>query len=370
MESPLTAKYTPAQLAALRGQNHDYQIFVYVIIFTLLAVLATVVRIWCRHVRKSIGLDDGLVIFAMVLSVAQNIYIAIGATESGVGHHLVTLNKSQFVSFNKLWYTVGLLEPTIMAATKLSILLLFRRIFVQPLFRTCTTIVGVVIALWWFGNFFADALICVPIQKNWRPDLPGHCGNKHLLFILPPIAGIVTDVMLLVMPMTMLRTLHMPKIQRFGLAGLFCLGGFATVASCIRYRTLFFDTKDATYDIVPATIWTVIESNVTIISACLIVSKPFFIKIYPQKLVRLIQNFVTRKSVFTEGTKRNHSSSRWFRPSLFKPLTDTPPAVTSISLGNPFEVDVEKSYERQRMPKEVTQNRKSMPFLEGEQGSF
>lgn len=62
------------------------------------------------------------------------------------------------------------------AVTKLSILLLFRRIFVQTFTRTCTTIVGVVIALWWFGNFFADALICIPVQKNWIPDLLGHCG--------------------------------------------------------------------------------------------------------------------------------------------------------------------------------------------------
>ncbi|KAI4245700.1 MAG: hypothetical protein LQ352_006520 [Teloschistes flavicans] len=278
-----------------------------------------------------------------------------GATKYGVGHHLVTLNQSQFINFNKLWYAVGLLQPTIMAATKLSILLLFRRIFVQSVFRTCTTIVGVIIALWWFGNFFADALICIPIRKNWIPDLPGHCGNKHLLFILPPIAGIVTDVMLLVMPMTMLRTLHVPRMQKFGLAGLFCLGGF----------TLFFETEDATYDIVSATIWTVIESNVAIISACLIVSRPFFVKIYPQKLVSLIQEIVTsRKSVSTEeGSEwRKNPSARRFRTNLFKPLTDTPPAVTNISLGNPFEVDVEKSYEPHRVSRGVTQNGKGTPF--------
>ena len=112
-----------------------------------------------------------------------------------------------------------------MAVTKMSILLLLRKIFVHPIFRMCTTIVGVVIFLWGFGNFFADALICIPVQKNWVPDRPGHCGNKHLLFILPPIAGIVTDVVLLIMPMPMLRTLHVPRIQKFGLAGLFCLGG-------------------------------------------------------------------------------------------------------------------------------------------------
>ena len=66
MESPLTAQYTPAQLAALRSENHDHQIFVYVINFTVLAILGTVVRMWCRHLKKSIGFDDGLIVFATV----------------------------------------------------------------------------------------------------------------------------------------------------------------------------------------------------------------------------------------------------------------------------------------------------------------
>lgn len=112
-----------------------------------------------------------------------------------------------------------------MAVTKLSIVILYQRIFVTRTFRIWTWIVGSFIALWWFGNFFGDALICIPVRKNWEPDTPGHCGNKHLLFILPPIAGIFTDAVLLIMPLPMLRTLHVPRLQKFGLAGLFFLGG-------------------------------------------------------------------------------------------------------------------------------------------------
>ncbi|KAL8839125.1 MAG: hypothetical protein Q9176_004627 [Flavoplaca citrina] len=130
----------------------------------------------------------------------------------------------------------------------------------------------------------------------------------------------------------------------------------ATVASCVRYSTLFFETKDATYDIVPATIWTVIESNVTIISACLIVSRPFFIKIYPQKLISLIQEISTRKSTSSEESNWKRSSPGQFGHSSFQPLTDRPPLVTNVSLGNPFEVDVEKSYGPQRMSKVLTQD--------------
>ena len=95
MENPLTAQYTATQIAALEKQNHDSQVYVYVVIFTVLAVSATTVRLWCRQTRKSFGFDDALIILAMVdeaallsklilitrsqaMSIAQNIYIAIG----------------------------------------------------------------------------------------------------------------------------------------------------------------------------------------------------------------------------------------------------------------------------------------------------
>ena len=95
-----------------------------------------------------------------------------------------------------------------------------------------------------------------------------------------------------------------------------------------------------TVDIVPATIWTVIESNLTIISACLIVSRPFFIRIYPQKLISFIQDISSHRSTNSQSSKWEESPR--VRMGKFKPLTDAPPVVTNVSLGNPFEVDVEK----------------------------
>lgn len=121
----------------------------------------------------------------------------------------------------------------------------------------------------------------------------------------------------------------------------------ATVASCIRYRTLFFQEEDVTYDITTATIWTVIESNMTIISACLIVSRPFFVKIYPQRLIGLVQG-MSSSSNKTRSDKKlwcKKSTSRRFISGHFKPLSDTPPAVTDVSLGGPFELDIEKNWD-------------------------
>ncbi|KAL9608396.1 MAG: hypothetical protein Q9167_006776 [Letrouitia subvulpina] len=249
----------------------------------------------------------------------------------------MTLTSSQIISFQKHWYAVGILEPTIFAASKLSILLLYRRIFATLTFQAWTRVVGVFIALSFVGNLFADAFFCIPIRKNWEPEAQGHCGNKHLLIVLPPIAGILTDIMLLLMPLPMLRTLHVPRAQKFGLAGLFFLGGFAIVASCIRYSTLFFKQKDVTYDIATATVWTVIESNMIIICACLIASRPFFVRIYPQKLISHIQEMTTKKS---SSDKDDRSGTRRLMFGRFRTMTNTPPAMTNLSLGQPFKADL------------------------------
>jgi len=100
-------------------------------------------------------------------------------------------------------------------------------------------------------------------------------------------------------------------------------------------------------NLIPAAIWTIIELDVTIITVCLIVSRPWLLKIYPSKMISVLQKKITtsRKS---SSNNKNHSSSQvnglkwWQLFSTFKRLDTAPPAVTAASLGEPFEFDVEK----------------------------
>ncbi|KAL8934108.1 MAG: hypothetical protein Q9216_006068 [Gyalolechia sp. 2 TL-2023] len=94
-------------------------------------------------------------------------------------------------------------------------------------------------------------------------------------------------------------------------------------------------------DITVPTIWTIIESNMAIISACLIVSRPFFVKIYPEKLIGLVHAILASRRAYTDKERRWPG---WTPFSHFQPLTETPPALTHVSFGRPFEVDVEKNW--------------------------
>ncbi|KAL9010301.1 MAG: hypothetical protein Q9173_004755 [Seirophora scorigena] len=341
------ADMTPQQYAVLEAENHDAEILSVVIVFTILAVLATLLRVTSRHMKKvAVGADDVLIVVGLVITVAESIYIAVGVRSYGLGRHLVTLagTPERLEQFQKLWYSVGLLQPTLLMVTKLSVLGLYHRIFVQRTFRILTWVLGVIVVLWWVGAFFADVFLCVPAEHLWRPDVPAHCGNRHLLGILEPIPWIATDLAILVMPLPFVWQLQLPAMQRVGLGGLFLLGGFALVSSCVRYSTLFFTYDDLTWEITPAAIWTVIEANVTIIAACLIVSRPWFLKVNPKRLVPAIRERLLSRSKWgrEKGSESSRGHGRLHLLSSFARIPESPPNITTGSMGTAFAVDLEQ----------------------------
>ena len=70
MASPitsLTAGLTPQQLAVLKDQNHDTEVYACAAVFSILAIFAVIVRVTSRHMKKvAVGIDDVLVFIALV----------------------------------------------------------------------------------------------------------------------------------------------------------------------------------------------------------------------------------------------------------------------------------------------------------------
>ena len=63
----LTAGLTPQQLELLEKQNHDTEVYALAAVFSILAILAVIVRVTSRHMKKvAVGIDDVLVFIALV----------------------------------------------------------------------------------------------------------------------------------------------------------------------------------------------------------------------------------------------------------------------------------------------------------------
>lgn len=79
--------------------------------------------------------------------------------------------------------------------------------------------------LWVVGVYVAGALICIPAKKFWDPTVEGACLDTSKFYYGVQIPNILSDVVLLVMPMRVVWTLPIPKSQKALLSGVFLVGG-------------------------------------------------------------------------------------------------------------------------------------------------
>ena len=121
-------------------------------------------------------------------------------------------------------YAVQVLYPLAVTAIKLSILFLYLRLFPSRSFRTF--VVGhMVLAV--VGGLVASAVTifqCKPIAKNWIGALPGACLDQGRLFEVVVIFNLLTNVMILLLPMPTIWWLHMPLRRRILVLGIFSIG--------------------------------------------------------------------------------------------------------------------------------------------------
>ncbi|KAM3443043.1 hypothetical protein MY4824_000748 [Beauveria thailandica] len=86
--------------------------------------------------------------------------------------------------------------------------------------------------------------------------------------------NILTNVMMLALPIPMIQKLKLGKHDKAMLFGLFLLGGFVTITSILRTTSVQHPLKnrmDITFGFITRGIWTLIEANLGTIIPCLVV---------------------------------------------------------------------------------------------------
>ena len=109
-------------------------------------------------------------------------------------------------------------------STKLSVLLLYRRIFTQQKFRIAIdTVIGVCVA-WAVALLLATLFQCQPISKAWIPDLGGTCIDLQKLYYGTSISNLILDVVINLMPVREIWKLQINRRQKIVLMVIMTLG--------------------------------------------------------------------------------------------------------------------------------------------------
>lgn len=208
------------------GTGDDRRPFIIIIqsVCVALAILCVIGRLTSRRLnRLALGADDWTIIIALVQLMTMHALV-IAVTHYGIGLHLSDVPPSHVVEAFKILYGFNAFYTSILPMVKISLLLLYKRIFIQRAFVIILWIVGSVVVMYGTGMFLAGIFNCTPINGFWDKTVNAKCVSYEKYSIGGAVVNIATDVVIWILPIPMIWRLHLNKGQKIMLTFIFLLG--------------------------------------------------------------------------------------------------------------------------------------------------
>ncbi|UPL03484.1 hypothetical protein LCI18_014418 [Fusarium solani-melongenae] len=252
------------------------------------AVLTLLARLYVRifKVNKS-GLDDWLMLAAMVFGIGVTICVILAAQMYGWNIHVWDLKESQAVKGRQVSIAAQTLFLFSSGLAKNSILVSYLRIAPAHswLRRVTYGSLGLVTAL-----IFIFLIVlwtqCRPMSAYWSLTGGDSCSAEGPSVLSQAITTVVTDLLVCAIPLPTLFKLKLPLSQRIALIVVFSLGLVVVFAASMRaYWTHYVtdETYDVTWEGFYLWIWTAVEANLGVICGSVPALRPLFRSIFRSK---------------------------------------------------------------------------------------
>ncbi|OJJ64192.1 hypothetical protein ASPSYDRAFT_84214 [Aspergillus sydowii CBS 593.65] len=274
-------------------------------VFVSLMLLAVSVRAYTRtRILKSWGWDDTTCIIAVIGSLA-NLGSFMKLLDLGLGLHMWDIPVTVFMSeSNARFLAAGITYPWTVGFTKISILLLYKRLFPVAKMRIAIW-VGIAIIGILYGSFIIMSAVNIGICVTVGTDISPFCDFVHTgLVIWQGASNVVTDFYLVVLPIPQVLKLKLSRKKKIGLCLTFASGLGACGASIAR---LIISVKNiyGGWDVMwvsgEIALYSIAEVNIGIIVACVFT--------FPVFLTRLRESKVCSKLKSSLGLSGQDSGS-------------------------------------------------------------
>ena len=201
------------------------------LLFAAAGVTLTGLRFWTRHkYRLRVGLDDWFALVALVIVctlVSIQTYNAIDG-EGGRAVSPEDADRAAILEY-KVQLATLIIEKPAFGFIKLSLLFFYKRIFAPwRIFRILNYVMVGVVVVWFLSFMTADLLICGSHPEySWLIDQTialHHCGNKGILLLMFGATSVLTDLLVLLLPLLYVQKLQMSTLKKWAAAGVFFLG--------------------------------------------------------------------------------------------------------------------------------------------------
>ncbi|KAJ5563643.1 hypothetical protein N7535_008807 [Penicillium sp. DV-2018c] len=255
-------------------------------------ILFVAARFYTRFMlRTKVGLDDYLVLLALIASLGKSaLYITI-VKKGGVGYHFEYISQmpDTLAVMRKYFFARNVIDyPFVITPVKMAFLVFYLRIFTTRKFRLLVYVVGSLVLAVGLGAFIEAFMQCRPIAYYWNRTIPGgSCIHRiQAYWVLCPL-NVLTGILILLIPIPAVWNLHATRGKKLAVTGVFLLGGIGTLASILRMSIYFAKVREAMQDPtwfeVRLGILALLEGGMLIIAACLISIWPLFTHIAPRR---------------------------------------------------------------------------------------
>ncbi|KAF7885623.1 uncharacterized protein EAF02_004132 [Botrytis sinoallii] len=268
--------------------------------FSIIAIAAVVLRFWARRIKgQNLGSDDWTILVALILGLSVTIDMLIMTQLGGLGSHSefnadgTPLNPKAAIVLAKTIYALEVLTWPAVGMTKISVLLMYKRIFSTPRFQIVTWIMIGVNVAWILTFTFALMFSCLPIAGPWT-GTEYKCVNQEILFTVALATDVATDCKSFCVSTEQ-------ETHSCASFGIFCLGGLVSIVGVVRIHfltTIYFflysshTQPDITWLYAPTYYWTIIETNVGVLSARLPTLRPILERVtYSRQFSQLTHLF-------------------------------------------------------------------------------
>ncbi|KAK4158929.1 hypothetical protein QBC43DRAFT_362946 [Cladorrhinum sp. PSN259] len=209
--------------------------------------------------------------------VASSLACLIVSTRLGLGTHFDTNSVETRRAFLLLMFFASLGYHVYLMLLKATFLLQYRRVFPLPTFQRICDIFMFFLAVWALAGLVGGTTICLPLSKSWDPFAHVWTCEKRVRFwIAHGIIHVVTDILILIMPLPLLQTLPLPPVQKMALIGVFCLGFLTCLVSVMRINTIrqSLHGTDLSWASSTTVLWSFAEVTCSIVCLCIPTLRP------------------------------------------------------------------------------------------------
>ncbi|KAI1151633.1 hypothetical protein F4825DRAFT_476841 [Nemania diffusa] len=301
-----------------------------------IVVLSVALRFWCKFILKSgIYADDWWILAAVPIylgAVADDIwgvFNGISGEDSAQIIAMLLQNPSPALVlalevYLKSLYIGFVLNLFLLTSIRISICLLYRRIFSTPEFRVKSLVmIGISIA-WFISAFVVGLVYCIPLDKFWHPFKPGHCLDFNLFYLLIGVFETVIDVVILILPVRATFNVQLPLKTKLLVSSIFLLGGVAVITNILRLINIYRPGQQFV-SFTEGIFWTHIHGLIAVLCANLPVYKPLRNKVTSlfAKIQRSFGSSV--RSLRGDTRQRIGDSAEHFEPTFpLKPMPSDP----------------------------------------------